>query len=117
MIKKSKELNIETVEMIDSHYFYIHKEPNFFCLETINTESLTKQENILNNIISKVSNNKTLENNIGITTYTSIENNKRVIQIVYSCYSLKVLKEYTANIDLALKEQIIEFINKMNNFN
>lgn len=111
MIKNNKELNIESIEMIDSHYFYIHKEPNFFCLEIINTDTFTKQENILNKIMG---NNKTLKNNIGIMSYTSFENNKRIIKLVYSCYSLKALKEYTANINLALEDEIIEFVNKLN---
>ncbi|MEZ7611272.1 hypothetical protein O3668_11500 [Staphylococcus capitis] len=107
MIKKYKEINLESIEMIDSYYFFIQKEPKFYCLEIFNTDTVKEQKDILKKIMG---NNQTTDNNIGKMYYSS----GKTIKIVYSSDSLKALREHTANLNLALEEDIIEFINKLN---
>ncbi len=111
MTQNYKEINLESIEMIDKYYFFIHKEPKFFCLETFYADKFKEQKNILNKIMGD---QQSIENSIGITSYMSIQNNKKLLKVVYSSYSLKVLKEYTANINLALEDEIIEFIKNLN---
>lgn len=111
MIKNYKEINLEFVEMIDSYYFFIQKVPKFFCLETFNTDTVKEQRDILNKIMG---NNLSSENNIGIMSFSSTKNNKKLISIVYSSDSLKTLKRYTANLNLALEGDIRKFIKNLN---
>lgn len=110
MVKNNKEINLESVEMIDSYYFFIQKYPKFFSLEIFNTDTFKEQKNILNKIMG---NKLSTENNIGIMYYSSIKNNIKIISIVYSSDSLKALKEYTANLNLALEDDIIKFIKNL----
>lgn len=90
MIKNNKVINIEDVEMIDAHYFYIKKEPKFFCLEILIGNSAKEYRDTLSK--------KPLENDIAITTYAGTQNKENIVKLVYSSDSLKSLKKYTDNL-------------------
>lgn len=111
MTKNHKIINIEDVEMIDSYYFFIKKEPKFFCLEIINTNSSKERKNLLNKTMIK---DPIKYNDIAIASYLFTENDEIKSKLLYSSDSLKSLKNYTDNIILAEEGQIIEFISNLN---
>lgn len=111
MTKSNKKINLENVEMIDSFYFFIKKEPKFFCLEIINTNSSKERENLLNKIMIK---DPIKYNDIAIASYLFTENDEIQSKLLYSSDSLKSLKNYTDNIILAGEGEIIEFISNLN---
>lgn len=112
MMQNYKEIDLKSVEMIDDYYFFIQKRPEFFCLEIICTDTFAEQKNILNKIIGD---KRSLENDVGIIFYLSTENDENIINLVYKSYSLKALKYYTANSNLALEDDIKKFIKILNN--
>lgn len=61
-----------------------------------------------------IPNKRALENNVGIISHLSTENDKYIINLVYKSYSLKGLKDFTANINLASEDSIKIFIEKLN---